>query len=303
MTSQLDATESDRPRCLDGIPRVADIIDALERRYPAHLAESWDRSGLIVGDPEATVTSVLCSVDITDAIIDEACAVGADLIVTHHPLLLRGVTAIRRDQPKGRMVMRLIEAGIALYAAHTNADAAVGGVSDCLASAIGLRDIRPLSAVMSTHAAIPVPLAMGEGLGRVGVLPSPSTGRDVAGHLADVLPGTTTGVRFGGDPDRIIRTVAVLAGAGDSMLDTVRRAGVDLYVTSDLRHHPASEFLDWADGPGLIDVGHWAAEWLWLPRLQTDLSEDFPLLTTQVSTQCTDPWALRVAAPALVDRF
>lgn len=123
---------------------VGTITGWLDAAYPQRLAESWDRVGLQVGDPDAEVTRVLFAVDPADVVVDEARELGAQLIVTHHPLMLRGVNHIRRNEPKGRVVMSLIESGIALFAAHTNADSARPGVADALANVIGLVDDQPL---------------------------------------------------------------------------------------------------------------------------------------------------------------
>lgn len=373
---------------------VGTITGWLETRYPQRLAESWDRVGLQVGDPDAEVTRVLFAVDPTDAVVAEARELGAQLIVTHHPLMLRGVHYIRRDEPKGRVVMSLVESGIAHYAAHTNADSARPGVADALADVIGLVDTQPLvtetgpgldklvtfvpevdvnsviaalssagagaignydqcaftspgtgqfrpldgsdphigqvgdltrtpevrvemvlprakrtaviRALLASHpyetpafdliemADTPSDL----GLGRIGRLPEPLPAREVAETLAAGVPTTVGGVKLGGDPDRLLSTVCVLGGAGDSMLDAVRRTDADCYVTGDLRHHPAQDFLAWEDAPVLIDVPHFAAEWLWLPDARDLIlaraSEVGERLEATVSTINTDPWTLRL---------
>ena len=120
------------------------LIEGLEEAYPPALAESWDSVGLVCGDPEDTVAKALVCVDVTDAVVDEAIDSGAGLILAHHPLLLRGVTTVAADTPKGRLLHRLIRAGCALYSAHTNADKARPGVSDALADVLGLVDTVPL---------------------------------------------------------------------------------------------------------------------------------------------------------------
>lgn len=373
---------------------VRDIVGWLEDAYPPALAEDWDRVGLSVGDPEAAVTDVLFAVEVTDAVVAQAIEVGAELIVAHHPLLLRGVHAVRVDEPKGRVVTALIRAGIAVFSAHTNADSAEGGVADCLADVLSLTDRRPLTPVpapptdklvtfvpaehvdalvaalsaagagtiggydgcaftsagegrytpgvgtrpligaVGTEERTPevriemvlpracrgavvtalrgvhpydepaydvYPLASepsARGLGRIGRLPAPLPARAVAGLLADAVPAMAGGVKLGGDPERTIETVALVGGAGDSLLDAARAAGVDCYVTGDLRHHPAQDFLAHADAPALIDVPHWAAEWLWLPAAERVLaaaaSEAGVTIRSTLSRINTDPWALRL---------
>lgn len=130
---------------------VGDVVDFFERQYPPELAESWDAVGLACGDRAAPVNRVLFAVDPVDAVIDEAIVYDADLIVTHHPLMLRGVTGVAADTPKGRIVHRLIKADCALFNAHTNADRARNGVNDALAAALGLINTRPLDPADDTR--------------------------------------------------------------------------------------------------------------------------------------------------------
>ncbi len=125
-------------------PTLAELVAALERRYPPGTAESWDRVGLVAGDPAQRVRRVLLAVDPVAAVVDEALDWGADLVVTHHPLLLRGIHSVAATTFKGTLLHRLIRGGAALYAAHTNADAARGGVAEALAALVGLTDLRPL---------------------------------------------------------------------------------------------------------------------------------------------------------------
>ncbi|MCT1435209.1 Nif3-like dinuclear metal center hexameric protein [Dietzia maris] len=128
-----------------GRPTLADVIDLLEHAYPPRLAESWDRVGLVAGDPAAEVGRVVVAVDATDAVVDHALAEGADLLLVHHPPLMRGVHSVAADTPKGRLLHKLIAGGCALYSAHTNADSARPGVNDALADVLGLVPGRPLA--------------------------------------------------------------------------------------------------------------------------------------------------------------
>jgi dinuclear metal center YbgI/SA1388 family protein len=137
------------------------------------------------------------------------------------------------------------------------------------------------------------PSVHAEGTGRAGVLAAPTTLRAFAERVAEVLPATVHGVRVAGDPDRAVRRVAVCGGAGDFLLDAMARSDADVYLTSDLRHHPASEFLE-KGGPALVDVAHWAAEWTWLPVVQGRLAKALgDTVETRVSRTCTDPWTFR----------
>lgn len=387
-------------------PRLADVVRTLERRYPPSTAESWDAVGLVAGDPDQEVRRVLLAVDPVADVVEEAVTWGADLVITHHPLLLRPVHSIAATTFKGTLLHRLVRSGVALYTAHTNADAAVGGVADALADALGLVDRTPLQAATAEPldkvvAMVPVgdaealvdalaasgagaigryarcawtttgegtftPLdgadpaigAVGEvervvearvemvaprrlrpavvaalraahpyeepafdvlelaswpgstGIGRVGRLERPTTLAAFAADVAAAVPATAQGVRYAGDADGRVERVAVVGGSGDSLFDAVRAAGVDAYVTADLRHHPASELRERATfeshgghaPPYLVDLAHFASEWPWLARaardLETDLAAAGTTVETRVSTLSTDPWTGRVAAPA-----
>jgi dinuclear metal center YbgI/SA1388 family protein len=270
------------------VTSVADVAAYLDDRYPPGWAEDWDRVGLVVGEPEAPVNRVLCVVDCVPETVDEALALGADLIVAHHPLLLRGVSSVATTGAKGRVVHRLIRAGVALFVAHTNADVAAPGVSDALADRLGLVDLRPLVAAGPDEI---------RGTGRVGTLPVPTTLAGLAALAADRLPPTAWGVRAAGDPDRPVRSVAVCGGSGDPFLADARRAGVDAYLTADLRHHVASEYLA-EGGPALLDAAHWATERPWLDRVAAQLSADLGLPAV-ASDLDTDPWTLQVASSQL----
>ncbi len=369
---------------------VGDVLAVLEAAYPVAAAESWDAVGLVCGDRDEAVSRVLFCVDPDVSVVDEAVEVGAQLVVAHHPLLLRGVNGVPADDPKGALVHRLIRSGIALYTAHTNADVASPGVSDALAEAIGVTVTGPLSAgversldVLST--AVPVDRAqrvldalhaagagavgdyrdaawlvdgvgqfrpvggagpavgvVGDlsrvaetrievvlerrlrrsvvealraahpyeevafnlnevvglpgrtGIGRVGELAVGESLAVFAQRVADALPATAWGVRAAGDPERVVRRVAVCGGAGDSYLGAAVAAGVDVYVTSDLRHHPAGEHLA-KGGPALVDVAHWAGEWPWCGQAAGIVGDAFDgTVDVLVSTRRTDPWTVGV---------
>ena len=380
--------------------QLAELTALLDGWYDPAWAESWDRVGLVCGDPEQEVRSVLFAVDPVAAVVDEALEVGADLLVTHHPLFLTPVSSVAATTAKGRLVHRLVRGGTALFSAHTNADVPVDGTNDAIARALGLQDTRVLAPadrggldklvvfVPATHVeqvrravtaagagaigaydsctfttvgegrfrplpgADPAVGTVGDlevveesrveavvphasrrevvaalraahpyeepafdlvelvdtgpprtgqagatrGHGRIGRLPEPVELRAFADRVAAVLPATAHGVRVAGDPDRLVGTVAVGAGSGESLLEVVRRSGADAYVTSDLKHHRASELRE-EGGPALLDVAHWAAESLWLPVVADKVARAVEAagdtVITRVSAQVTDPWTSR----------
>ena len=262
---------------------LASVNAVVERLWPLSGAESWDSPGIVVGDPDQPVTHVRLAVDAVLEVVDEAVEIGADLLLVHHPLLFRGATTMVESTTKGAVVSRLVRAGCALVAAHTNADVVETGTSRVVAHQLGLVDQRPITRGATETT----------GLGVTGRLPRPMSLVSFARQLGEVLPPTASGVRVAGDPERVVETVALCAGAGDSLLDHPDVRGADVYLTSDLRHHPASDARDLmllGRGPALVDVSHWASEWLWLETAAAQLAEALPGVEFAVSELRTDPW-------------
>jgi dinuclear metal center YbgI/SA1388 family protein len=269
---------------LRAVPSLADVIAVFDELYDPAWAEDWDAVGLVCGDPAAEIRKVLFAVDPVEVVVDEAIAWEADLVVTHHPLFLRPVHGVPATTPKGRVVHRLISHGIALHVVHTNADSADPGVSDAMARCLDLDPLLPLAA-REQHESL--------GIGRICELAESEPLAQFVHRIRRGLPMTPAGIRVAGDPHRLVRTVAVCGGAGDSLLDAARVAGADVFVTADLRHHPAGEAIE-RGGPALIDVAHWASEWPWLAdaaeRLTGALAARGATVETHVSRTVTDPW-------------
>ena len=294
------------------MPVLKQVVDVLETLYPLRYAESWDHPGLIVGDLSAPVRRIEFAADPTMEVVRQAIERGTDLLVCHHPLLFRSVHEVSGLGVHGDIVRRLSQAGCALWVGHTNADAAYRGTGMAAADLFGLVDQRPLVPIDDPTAAHPV------GLGRVGSLPEPMTLEAFARRVADVLPHTELGVQVCGPLDATVRTVAVLPGSGDSLFDEVRAAGVDVYVTSDLRHHPATDAIeqaryeaamrgrgiglgsgDAAIRPLLINTPHSAIESLWFHYALEDVPQAVEQATgerPQVywNRMNTDPWTLSI---------
>ncbi|WP_375474838.1 Nif3-like dinuclear metal center hexameric protein [uncultured Jatrophihabitans sp.] len=375
------------------MPRLAELIAALDEWFDPRWAEPWDAVGLVCGDPAERVERVLLAVDPVPATVAEAIDGGAQLLITHHPLLLTGVHGVPADDRKGALVHRLIRTGAAHFVAHTNADVAAPGVSDALGRRLGLADLRPLepqddepidklvvfvphadaerlvdalaaagagrlgdydrcawttpgegtfrplagarpaigergriervpetrvemiaprrtrtAIVAALRSAHPYeepafdllaqqPLPSRRGLGRVGELPAAATLRAFVERAAAALPATTWGVRAAGDADRLVRTVAVCGGSGGSLAGRASDADADVFVTADLKHHPAVEAVSerGPDAMALVDAAHWATEAPWLDAVATALRARFgTTVDVRVSAQVTDPWTLHV---------
>lgn len=266
---------------------LKDMLDSFEEFWPRAGADDWDAPGLVTGSGDLRISRVLLTVDVTHEVLDEAIDGGFNLIVAHHPLLLRGVKTLAEDTAKGSIIARAIKAGVAIFAAHTNADIVPNGVSAALAAAFGLKSVTPL-----------VETGLEVGHGRIGRLTEPQVLGDFARSLARVLPSTASGVRVAGNFESSVQSVALCGGAGDSFIEAAYSAGADVYVTSDLRHHPVQEISERAKAEGrefaLIDISHWAAEWMWLDWAAKDIQGRFASLQIVVSELRTDPWDFTV---------
>lgn len=295
------------------------VVNVVETLYPLRYAESWDAPGLIVGEPGADVGLVAFAADPTMAVIDEAIERGADLLICHHPLLFRSVHAVSGQDVHGAIVGKLYSHHCALWVGHTNADSAWRGVGQAAADAFGLVDQRPLVPIDDPGSAHAV------GLGRVGLLEEPMTLERFAHRVAQALPATNLGIQVAGDLQSLVRRVAALPGSGDSLFDEVRASGADVYVTSDLRHHPATDALEQARyeasllsrglaapsagntgtagnavaRPALINTPHSAIESLWFRYAPDDIAAAVgratgeTIRTTHI-TMNTDPWTLNI---------
>lgn len=233
--------------------KCKDIMWFMEDLAPAAYAEEWDNPGLNVGDPDAEVNKILVALDATEAVIDEAVEKGADLIVTHHPLLFHSIKKINYDKPDGRKIIKLIKNGIGVFAAHTNLDAAQGGTNDKLAEIIGLKNIKPLSLVKED----------GIGIGRWGDIEDDITVGMLSVKIKEALG--LDAVRVTGNISRKVKRAALCTGAGIEFLDDAVKAKCDVYITADVRYHEAMDALD--KNMVIIDATHYATENIIVPDI------------------------------------
>ncbi len=239
--------------------RVADIISGLESLAPGRLAEEWDNVGLQVGHPEWPAGRVLVALDPTPLVVEEAVRAGANVIVTHHPLLFRPLRSLNLATVSGTLIQRLIEKRVAVIAAHTNLDSVSGGINDILVEILALQDIYILQPRVDDAEA---------GLGRVGRLPQPIPLESLARHIKQRLG--LVHVRIAGQPEKQVRQVAVCSGSGSSLVGLFLDSPADVYVTGDVRYHDAREIE--AHQRGVIDVGHFESERIVVPYLARRLS-------------------------------
>lgn len=309
-------------------PTLAEVVYQLERLYPLKYAENWDHPGLIVGDPLQPVKKIYMAVDPTLAIVREAAQWGADLLVTHHPLFFRAVHQIAATGHRGAVTNALEHNHIALWVGHTNADSAHRGVSEALADMLGVRNQKPIVPISDPDS----PWDGHVGLGRVGDLEKPMSLRAFADVVNSVLPPTHRGIDVAGDLAMPVKRVAVLGGSGDSLFPQVRATGADVYVTSDLRHHPVLDARQQADQeamlraggvdvsegiitavgqerpehvyarPAFINTPHYASEKVWMKYALHDIPAALEQagnrqVEMKLSPTDTDPFTLHLASP------
>lgn len=192
--------------------KVKDIIKVIEDFAPLSIQENWDNSGLCVGSPEDEVTMVLLALDCTPELVDEAVACGADMIVTHHPLIFSGLKRISSDDLTGAAVIKAVRAGISIYAAHTNADKVLQGVSGAMAARLGLENVRILADEGD-----------GTGLGVTGDFPEPMTALKASEYVKEKF-GLKC-LKTSRPVDGVISRVAVCGGSGGSLIGVAQKSG------------------------------------------------------------------------------
>lgn len=225
--------------------KVYEIVGLIEKAFPPEYAESWDNVGLLVGRSDKEVKKVLLTLDVTPFAVDEAKAAGVDMIVSHHPMMFSGVKRITEKTYDGKMLLELLESGIAVFAAHTNLDSGKGGLNDKLAEMFRLKNTE---VVLKSG-------TEGVGLGRIGDLEREMTAREFAEYAKSVL---NTHVRLSGDGERVVRRAAVGSGASDDIIPTAAEMGADLVLTGDCKYHRNQEYT--ALGVTVIDAGHYPTE-------------------------------------------
>ncbi|MBP3663295.1 MAG: Nif3-like dinuclear metal center hexameric protein [Bacteroidales bacterium] len=246
--------------------KVKDVMAVIEEFAPLALQEKWDNSGLCIGSPEDKVSSVLLGLDCTPELVDEAIACGADMIVTHHPLIFSGLKKISAEDLVGEAVVKAIRAGISVYAAHTSADKVIAGVSGAMAARLGLKGVRILDED-----------GEGTGLGVVGNLPEPMTAQDALELVKErfalkvVKSSKPVGCK--------IERVAMCGGSGGSLIGAARAAGAQLYISGDISYH---NFFT-PEGFMIMDIGHYESEIEIVDILFSLIKKNFPTFAVRIT--------------------
>ncbi len=240
-----------------------EIIDKLEALSPTEFAEEWDNIGLLAGRRDKEVRTVYIALDATDAVIEEAVRLGADLLLTHHPLIFKKMSRVNTDDFIGRRVCELIRNDISYYAMHTNFD--VMGMADAAADELSLKDRRVLDVTYEDDISK-------EGCGRVGELKDSMRVEALAGLVKEKFH--VPNVRVFGDLDSPVRTVAVMPGSGGGFIQDALAAGADAMITGDVGHHEGIDAV--AQGLAVIDAGHYGIEKLFISYMEEFMKRELP---------------------------
>ncbi len=245
---------------------VKDVIRAIEEFAPLSIQEKWDNSGLCIGSPDNAVSSVLLGLDCTPELVDEAVRCGADMIVTHHPLIFSGLKKISPDNPVGEAVIKAVRAGISVYAAHTSADKVLAGVSGAMAARLGLEDVVPLEDDGSGH-----------GLGAVGNFPSPLSAAEAVELVKERFRLKT--LRTSRPVEEMISRVAMCGGSGGSLICAAEASGAQLYLSGDISYH---NFFT-KKGFMIMDIGHYESEIEIVDILFSLIKKNFPTFAVRIT--------------------
>jgi len=242
------------------------VTKVIEEFAPLSIQEGWDNSGLCIGSPDAPVSSVLLGLDCTPQLVDEAIECGADMIVTHHPLIFSGLKKISPEDQVGEAVIKAIKAGISIYAAHTSADKVIAGVSGAMAARLGLQNVSILDEDGD-----------GTGLGAVGDLPQPLSAEEVVALVKERF--CLKAMRTSRPIEGKISRVAMCGGSGGSLIKAAQASGAQLYISGDISYH---NFFT-REGFMIMDIGHYESEIEIVDILFSLLRKNFPTFAVRIT--------------------
>ncbi|MBQ6999200.1 MAG: Nif3-like dinuclear metal center hexameric protein [Clostridia bacterium] len=240
--------------------KCADIANYIEKLAPRHLACDWDNVGLLVGDMDKEIKKVLICLDNDEYVVNEAAEIGADMIVSHHPIMFSPINRMIESDPQQRMIRRMCQLGICHYAAHTNMDCANGGLNDYLAEKLGLKNTS-IAELTDTDA----------GFGRLVELDNEITLLDMIATCEKNL--NIDSVKYVGELDRKVKKVALNSGSGSDILDMCIENGIDLLITGDVKYSVARKAYE--NGIALIDAGHYGTEVIFTELIKNYLEKEF----------------------------
>jgi dinuclear metal center YbgI/SA1388 family protein len=252
-------------------PLVEDIINVMERLAPSTLAESWDNCGLQAGSRFWPVRKIWVALDPLLQVIEAASHQKVDLLITHHPLMIKPITSIDVDSPLGQVIEKAITTKIAIFAAHTNLDSASEGINDMLAGLLGIQNAIPMVPAAGLKSSSNDPQTIGGlGLGRIGCIDQAMSVEKLVQNLKATLG--LEKVRVAGDQKMIVSTIAVCSGGGGGLLEAFFNSEAQVYICGDLRYHDARAAEE--RGRVLIDIGHFPSEHIMVGSLTRRLQAE-----------------------------
>lgn len=237
------------------------VIEILEKQSPKSYACDWDNVGLLVGREDKEIQKIYIALDATDEAIEEAIANGADMLLTHHPMIFKGMKRVTQEDFIGRRIIRLIQNDMVYYAMHTNFD--VMGMADLAADYLGISDTRVLEITSVSETGE-------EGIGRYGSLKKEMTVRECCEEVKQAF--SLENVKVFGDLERKVKTAAISPGSGKSVISNALQAGVDVLITGDINHHEGIDAV--AQNMTVIDAGHYGVEHIFIPYMEQYLKRE-----------------------------
>lgn len=237
------------------------VIEILEKQSPKSYACDWDNVGLLVGREDKEIQKIYIALDATDEAIEEAIANGADMLLTHHPMIFKGMKRVTQEDFIGRRIIRLIQNDMVYYAMHTNFD--VMGMADLAADYLGISDTRVLEITSVSETGE-------EGIGRYGSLKKEMTVRECCEEVKQAF--SLENVKVFGDLERKVKTAAISPGSGKSVISNALQAGVDVLITGDIDHHEGIDAV--AQNMTVIDAGHYGVEHIFIPYMEQYLKRE-----------------------------
>jgi len=269
---------------------VKDVSDVIEAAVPSGLQESWDNSGLLIGFEDSAVSKILTCLELNMDVVKEAQEIGADMVITHHPVIFTGIRSICDGNYQGRMITELIRAGISVYSCHTPFDKVKGGNNDIIMEKFGLVSVKNLAGD-DVEPAKGMMKKMDEAdIGRIGRFKEPVKFSQVIEMAASKLEMSIRQLRAVGSLDREITTVGVCTGAGSDLLDMAAAAGCDMFITGDVKYHEAQHAREL--GICVLDAGHYDTEKFFGEAMKELLENKLKDVEINASSISIDPFVV-----------
>ena len=261
------------------MPLIQDILTDLEQQIPLALAESWDNVGLLLGDASVESQGVMTCLTLTEEVAEEAIREGANLVITHHPILFKAVKRLTTATSEGRILLQLARAGVSVYSPHTAFDSAREGINQQIALALGLSSIQPIRVKPQSI----------DGAGRWGQLAAPLTLSELLDQLKTICPAEQ--FTFVGKLDQLCNRVAIACGAAGDFLPDAAALGCQVFITGETRFHTCLEARSL--GVAVVMVGHYASERPAIEELARRLNDHWSPLPVWASRTESDPVRFR----------